>query len=116
MPGLQESLAASVAKAVAVTKKQVARTLRKAFRIEMSGYKQLVRSQNRFRNGLGWGAIRSARAAQRKLSAARQMRLGLEMQCEADAREKRNRLNTASKEFRKTWGVPRRKNGSNASD
>jgi len=93
-----------------MTQKGITRVLTAAYHAEMSAYRSLLTASS-FSNPVGRGAIRSAMLARRKMARAKQLRLALEFRCEAEAREKKNRLAAASKEFRKTWNSGKRKRG-----
>jgi hypothetical protein len=92
-----------------ITERGIARILKAAYHAEMSAYRSLMAASS-FSNPVGRGAIRSASLARRKMAKAFQLRLGLEMRCEAEAREKRAKeLSKASGAFRETWDGGKRK-------
>jgi limonene-1,2-epoxide hydrolase len=93
-----------------MTKAGIKRTLNAAYRLEMRAYVSRMSAQ-RYANPVGLGAIRSGQRAARLFGKANQLRLGLELRCESEAREKAQRLKDATKEFRKTapWNKAKRK-------
>jgi len=93
-----------------MTKAGIKRALNAAYRMEMRAYVSRLTAQ-RYSNPIGLGAIRSGQRAARLFSKAHQLRLGLELRCESEAREKAQRLKVATKEFRKTapWNKAKRK-------
>lgn len=92
-----------------ITEKGIARVLNAAYHAEMAAYRSLMRASS-FSNPVGRGAVRSSALARRKMAKANQLRLGLEMRCEAEAREKKAKaLTKASRNFRETWDGGKRK-------
>ena len=85
-----------------MTERGISRILRAAYHVEMGAYRSLM-SASRFMNPVGRGAIRSASIAARKMAKANQLRLGLELRIESEAREKKRKMTERSKEFRRTW-------------
>jgi hypothetical protein len=93
-----------------MTKAGIKRTLNAAYRLEMRAWISRTAAQQ-YSNPIGLGAIRSGQRAARLFGKAHQLRLGLELRCESEAREKAQRLKAATDEFRKTapWNKRKRK-------
>jgi hypothetical protein len=93
-----------------MTQAGIRRTLTAAFRLEMRAYLSRIAAQ-KFTNSVGRGAIRSSKRAAGLFAKANQLRLGLELRCESESREKAQRLKDATKEFRKSapWNKAKRK-------
>ena len=92
-----------------MSKAGIERTLQAAWRHELRAYVSCAARQ-RFSNSVGRGDIRSANAAQRHFTKAKQLRLGLEMRIESESSEKKRRLADATKEIRKVapWNKKKR--------
>ena len=93
-----------------MTKAAIKRTLNAAYHLEMRAYVSRISTQ-RYTNPIGLGAIRSGQRAAHLFAKANQLRLGLKLRCESEAREKAQRLKDATKEFNKTapWNRAKRK-------